>query len=385
LTGAVVAVGKSAWAGASGLAGLRGARRRADREGQLTVFVGVNGRAAAMLVFEDSVRPDAARTVRRLREDGIDRIVMVTGDRAEVAETVAAVIGVDEVLAERSPAEKMDAVTAARARGPTLMVGDGINDAPALALADVGAAIGARGATAASEAADVVLTVDRLDRLGEAVVIARRSLRVARESVVVGIGLSLAAMAAAAAGWLPATWGAIAQEAIDVAVILNALRAMAPGASYQRLEAADAKLARRFSAQHRALRPDLDSVRDAADAIGAVPDADAVALAVKVHRLLVDEVWSHELEEGTELYPMLARVLGGTDRTATMSRAHVEIAHLIRKLGNVLDDLDTPPDGDDLVELRRLLYGLHAVLQLHFAQEDESYLSLADDEPGATP
>ena len=93
---------------------------------------------------------------------------MVTGDRTEVAETVGAVIGVDEVLAERSPGEKLDVVRLETRRAPTMMVGDGINDAPALALADVGVALGARGATAASEAADVVLTVDRLDRLGEA-------------------------------------------------------------------------------------------------------------------------------------------------------------------------------------------------------------------------
>jgi len=380
-----VAVGKGTWAGTGNVAALRAARRRADRDGQLTVFVAVDASPAGLLVFEDPVRPDAARTLRRLREDGIERIVMVTGDRAEVADTVGAVIGVDEVLAERSPAEKMDAVTAARAYGPTVMVGDGINDAPALALADVGVAIGARGATASSEAADVVLSVDRLDRLGEAVVIARRSLGIATESVVAGIGVSLAAMCVAAVGLLPATWGAITQEAIDVAVILNALRALAPGRAYRELEAEDAALARRFSAQHRVLRPDIDAVRDAADAIGAVPDAEAVEGAVKVHRLLTDELWPHEQAEDAELYPMLARVLGGTDRTATMSRGHIEIAHLIRRLGRVLGDLGTPPDAEDMVELRRLLYGLHAVLRLHFAQEDESYLSLADDdvEPAA--
>ena len=103
-------------------------------------------------------------------------------------------------------------------------------------------------------------------------------------------------------------------------------------------------------------------------------------MARAVHRRLVEDVWPHEQAEDAQLYPMLARVLGGADRTATMSRGHVEIAHLIRRLGLLLDDVDAlQPDPEDLVELRRLLYALHAVLQLHFAQEDESYLSLADD------
>jgi len=293
------------------------------------------------------------------------------------------VIGVDEVLSERSPAEKMDAVTAARLSGPTMMVGDGINDAPALALADVGVAIGARGATASSEAADVVLTVDRLDRLGEAVVIARRALHIAAQSVVAGIGLSLAAMGVAALGYLPAAWGALLQEVIDVAVIGNALRALRPGRSYQRLEAKDSALARRFAAEHRTLRPELDEIRAAADAIGTVPDARALELARSVHRRLTEDVLPHEQAEDTELYPMLARVLGGTDRTATMSRGHVEIAHLTRRLGRLLDDTTDQPERDELTELRRLLYGLHAVLELHFAQEDENYLSMIEDDVSA--
>jgi hypothetical protein len=305
---------------------------------------------------------------------------MVTGDRADVAEAVAAVIGVDDVLAERTPAEKVEAVELARRAGTTVMVGDGINDAPALALADVGVALGARGATASSELADVVLTVDRLDRLGEAVVIARRALRIATESVIAGMGLSLLAMGVAAAGLLPATWGAIAQEAIDVAVILNALRVLQPGHAFQRLEAADAELARRFSAEHAVLGSEIDQLRAAADAIGVA--TQALAMAREAHRLLVEEIEPHEQAEDAELYPMLARVLGGVERTTTMSRAHAEIAHLAHRLGQLLSDTDNVrPDPDDLIELRHLLYGLHAILRLHTAQVDEGYLSLADDTP----
>jgi P-type E1-E2 ATPase len=122
------------------------------------------------------------------------RIVLVTGDHPDVAETVGAAVGVDEVLAERSPAEKVEAARRERSGGPTVMVGDGVNDAPALAAADVGVAMGVRGATASSEAADVVLVVDRLDRLAEAIGVARRSRRIALQSVLVGMGLSLAAM-----------------------------------------------------------------------------------------------------------------------------------------------------------------------------------------------
>ena len=305
---------------------------------------------------------------------------MVTGDREDNAQTVGAVIGVDDVLAERTPAEKVDAVKLEKRAGSTIMVGDGINDAPALALADVGVAVGARGATASSEAADVVLTVDRLDRLGEAVVIARRARRIAYESVVVGMGLSLAAMVVAACGYLPPVWGAILQELIDVAVILNALRALRDTTSASRLTPDEAEIAQRFSVEHATLRPYLARIRAVADSLDASRPAESLAMLHEVHRFLVDELEPHEEAEDSTLYPTLARVLGGNDPTATMSRAHVEISHLIRRIGRVLDDLDPAgPDEDDIIELRRLLYGLYAVLQLHFAQEDEGYLSLADE------
>ena len=375
-----VAVGKAVWA-CPGVdaAWVRPLRRRADRDGMLTLFVGVDGRPAGVVLLDDPIRPDAARTVRRLRTHGIRRVVMVTGDRLEPAEAIGAMIGVDEVLAERSPAEKVEAVRAERSRGRVAMVGDGINDAPALALADVGVAMGARGATASSEAADVVLTVDRLDRLGEAAAIARRARRIAGQSAAAGIGLSLVAMGVAAAGYLPAVWGAVAQEAIDVLVILNALRALHTPESRALLDSAGLELARRFRAEHAELRPLLEEVRAAADAVSAESTAEALGAARRVHALLSERVVPHELAEDAMLYPALARALGGVDPTGTMSRAHLEIAHQTRRLGRLLDQLgEGAADAEDLADLRQLLYGLHAILELHFAQEDESYLSLAD-------
>ncbi len=375
-----IALGKAEWVGVTGAPRwARRARRMAQLDGALTVFVAVDGGPAGVLVLHDPLRPDAARTIRSLRHGGVERVVMVTGDRAEVADTVGAVIGVDAVLAERSPAEKLDAVTAERRQAPTIMVGDGINDAPALALADVGVAMGVRGATASSEAADIVLTVDRLDRVGEAVALARRTRRIARQSVIAGMSMSLVAMAAAAAGLLPAVWGAILQEVIDVAVILNALRALIPSGAVHMGEE-DAALTRKFQAEHSAIRADIDEVRNAADALGELEPAQALARVRDVQRTLIDEVEPHEAAEEDLLYPALDRVIGGQDPTSPMSRAHVEIAAQIRRLGVLLDDIGPEgPDREDVADLQRVLYGLHAILALHTTQEEESYLSLADN------
>jgi cation transport ATPase len=188
------------------------------------------------------------------------------------------VLGIDEVLAERTPAEKLDAVRLERRRAPVIMAGDGINDAPALALADVGVALAARGAGTSAEAVDAVLTVDRLGRLGEVTALARRTRRIAMQSVLAGMAMSLAAMAAAAAGLLPAVRGALLQEGIDVAVILNALRALRLG-TRQRLADADAALTTRFAGEHEAIGLAIDQLRAAADSLGVLPAAEAIGRA----------------------------------------------------------------------------------------------------------
>ena len=385
--GRSLAVGTAAWVGLGATPPwARQARRRAALDGAMTVFVVADGELIGLLVLDDPLRTDAGRTVRALRRSGISRIVMVTGDRSDVAESVGAVVGVDAVLAERTPADKLDAVRLEARHAPTLMVGDGVNDAPALALADVGVAMGARGATASSEVADAVLTVDRLDRLGEAVAVARRTRRIAVQSVAAGMAMALAAMGVAAAGWLPAVWGALLQEGIDVIVIVNALRALQPVGTGVHLGQPDLALTRRFHDEHLALRDVIEQIRTAADALGVASTAEAMGRLRQLQQVLVDEVVPHERAEEEVLYPLIGRVLGGNDPTGTMSRAHVEIVHQIRRLGQLLDDIASEgPDPVDLVELRRRLYELHAILRLHSSQEDESFLSLADDEAPAEP
>jgi heavy metal translocating P-type ATPase len=194
--------------------------------GSVLVAVVVDNQTAGHIIMADPVREEAAAMLDGLRGEGVQRILLATGDRAAVAERVADGLGLDSVRAGLTPDQKVLVVLTERKNGPVMMVGDGVNDAPALAAADVGVAMGARGAAASAEAADVVLLVDRIDRLRTGIEIARRSRRIAIESVVVGIGLSMIAMVAAALGYLVPVEGAIVQEAIDVAVILNALRAL---------------------------------------------------------------------------------------------------------------------------------------------------------------
>ncbi len=375
---------------ATGGAGLpawaRDVRRRVSLEGATGVYVGADGALVGALVLDDPIRPETPRVIRALRRAGIRRMVMVTGDHYGVADMVAAAIGVDAVLAERTPADKVDAVAEemAEADGTLVMVGDGINDAPALATADVGVAMGARGATASSEAADIVITVDRLDRLPEAIRIARRSRSIALQSVIVGMGLSIVAMLVATTGVLPPVYGALIQEAIDVIVILNALRALGGGLEKQAKVPGWSELSAHLREEHRELAPSLARIRSLADRLGTIPPADARAELEKTRTFLVEVLIPHEEEEDREVFPLLAKAVGNDDVTAALHRTHTEIFHLVRFVDRLVKEVpEEGPGPEDLTDLRRVLYGLDAILRLHMAQEEELYLALGDEHPAA--
>jgi heavy metal translocating P-type ATPase len=200
---------------------------RADRPaGAAAVAVGIDGKFAGVLILADELRAGTQALLQCLRALGVERIVLATGDRHDVAELVARGLSIDALRSELTPDQKTLVVLSERKHGPVMMIGDGVNDAPALAAADLGVAMGAKGAAASAEAADVVLLVDQLDRILPAMEIARRSRFIALQSVYAGIGLSVAGMIAAALGFISPVQGAVLQELIDIAVILNALRSL---------------------------------------------------------------------------------------------------------------------------------------------------------------
>ena len=222
--------GKSVLVGGADFVAARLGETAVDRPaagaGAVLVRLAIDGRLAADIVMADTLREGTVGLLSALRRLGVARILLATGDRHAVAEAVSKALDLDGVRSELTPDQKVLLVLTERKNGPVMMVGDGVNDAPALAAADVGVAMGARGAAATAEAADVVLLVDHLNRLMPGLEIARGSRKIALESVIAGIGLSVAGMIAAALGYLAPVQGAILQELIDVAVIINALRAL---------------------------------------------------------------------------------------------------------------------------------------------------------------
>ena len=351
--------------------------RRASWRSALIVFVAVEGRPIGALLLADELRSDTPRAIRLLRDAGINRIVMVTGDRVGAAQAIGAALDLDSVLAERVPSDKVDAVRSEQRLHPTIMVGDGINDAPALAAADVGIALGAGGASASSEAADVVILADRLDRVGEAIMIARRARHIAVESIIAGMALSILAMLAGTFGWLTPVPAAIVQEVIDVAVILNALRALSPGRGTVR-RGMTAEAGRELHHNHVALIGNLDRLRSIVDALDdAVPERAATLIAA-ANRIVQDQVVVHERDDEGNVYPQLAKVLRESHGLSAMSRAHREILHIARLLGRVAEDLPTEKVDRYLIrDAQRLIEAVETLVRLHTAQEEDIYEAVA--------
>jgi heavy metal translocating P-type ATPase len=191
---------------------------------QMATYVSIDGALAGFITFKDAVRAESKTTVAALRKLGIKNILMFTGDHPGSAKAIAKQLGISNVKAHMMPSDKLRAVEDVTER-PVAFVGDGVNDAPVLTAADIGIALGARGSTAASESADMVIMLDDVSRVVKAVEIAKRTFRIARQSILGGIFLSVVLMFVFATGKFPPLAGAIIQEAVDVLVILNALRA----------------------------------------------------------------------------------------------------------------------------------------------------------------
>ena len=353
------------------------ALRRASWRSALVVFVAAEGRSIGALLLADELRADTPRAIRLLRQAGVKRMVMVTGDRAAAAHAIGAALDLDAVLADRVPSDKVDAVRSEQRLHPTIMVGDGINDAPALASADVGIALGARGASASSEAADVVILADRLDRVGEAIMIAQRARRIAVESIVAGMALSILAMLAAMLGWLMPVPAAIVQEVIDVAVILNALRALTPayGRAGRHMTAA---AGRELHRDHIALIGSLDKLRSIADGLDDASAERGAALIAEANQVVQAEVVTHERDDEGSVYPRLAGILQERHSLSAMSRAHREILHLARLLARVVEDLPTEKVDRYLIrDAQRIIEAIETLVRMHTAQEEDIYEAVA--------
>jgi soluble P-type ATPase len=333
--------------------------------------VAVEGRPIGALLLADELRSDTPRAIRLLRDAGVKRMVMVTGDRAAAAHSIGAALDLDAVLADRVPSDKVDAVRSEQRLHPTIMVGDGINDAPALASADVGIALGARGASASSEAADVVILADRLDRVGEAIVIAQRARRIAIESIIAGMALSTLAMLAATVGWLMPVPAAIVQEVIDVAVILNALRALTPAHGHAS-RSMTAAAGRELHRDHMALIGNLDRLRSIVDAT-----ESGAALIAEANKVVQEQVVVHERDDEGSVYPRLARILRESHSLSAMSRAHREILHLARLLARVVEDLPSEKVDRYLIrDAQRIIEAIETLVRMHTAQEEDIYESV---------
>lgn len=203
---------------------IQSSRDKSKQEGIMTVYLASEGKLLGAFEFADTIRLNVKKLFSKLRQYGSD-VIMLTGDKKSVAEHIGAQAGITRVYAQCMPEQKVDFVKKERkVATPVVMVGDGVNDAPALAIADIGIALGAHGSSAASESGDIVVMVDNIERVGEVYELSRNVLRIAKESIFVGIGLSILLMILAVFGFIRPVYGALMQEVIDVIVILNALR-----------------------------------------------------------------------------------------------------------------------------------------------------------------
>ncbi len=196
----------------------------ASDKAKTNVYLAINNRLAGIIHLSDSLRNETKETIKLIKQLGIEQTVMITGDNREVANKIAAAVGIKTVYAETLPGEKLHAL-AEIAKRPAVFVGDGVNDAPVLTGSDIGIAMGAKGSTAASESADLVVMTDDLTRVAAAIEIAQKTFKIARQSILVGIGLSLVLMIIFSTGIFMPIYGALLQEVVDVVVIFYALRA----------------------------------------------------------------------------------------------------------------------------------------------------------------
>lgn len=216
VNGKPLRVGKASFAGSS-----------IELNNELTVvYISINDQYIGYITFKDIVREESAETIEALKKLGIKKTIMLTGDHQTIANQIANEVGISEIHAECLPVEKINVIKHLNDEDrPGIMVGDGVNDAPALAVADVGIAMGAHGSTAASESADAVILKDDLGRVSEAVRLSQDTMHIAKQSVLLGIVICVVLMLIASTGVIPALLGATLQEVIDTVSILSALRA----------------------------------------------------------------------------------------------------------------------------------------------------------------
>ncbi len=345
--------------------------------GGMVAWLGMDGRMVAAFVLGDTPRPEAPRAIRQLRALGLRRLVLLSGDRKAAALAVGRALRLDAILAEQSPADKITALQAEASAAPTAMVGDGVNDAPALAAAQVGIAMGAAGTAAAAEAADVVLVVDRVDRVAEAIAIARRSRGIALQAIGLGMGASIAAMLPAAMGLLPPLQGALLQEGIDVLAILFALSALRPGREERRSVPlpAMAGLTERM-AEHAALRRLAETIRLTAEQIQENQQGPGAITAL--YSQLQSQLLPHQQEEERALFPAAADQLG-SESVAALIRMHAEIEALVSRIAAMLQLAGEGIPWPVLMPpLRRTLFALEALLQVHLIAEEDVLAGLKD-------